>query len=141
MWAARSVAIRSSVSLMVPVPGGRYRIGNAPRGGGLQRAPMRTGVDGVDLERFQPLRQTFGLLTAQGAQRWIRNVLEPVVDVRVPNEPDLRDALDANQVRVLERTHRADDVVGSLTQRSDIRSAARLVLAKLQPAELVEMNL
>ena len=91
----------------------------AERCGGLQRATMWTAIDGVDLKRFQPVRQPFRLVTAQGAQRWIGNLLEIVVDIGVPNEPDLGDALHANQVRVLERPHRPDDVVSTCQARAD----------------------
>src|SRR5207302_10158695 len=90
----------------------------AQRGSGFERATMRTGVDSVDLERFQALRQTRRLLTPQAAQRWIRTLPELVVDVGVPHEPDLGDPLDANQVRPLERTHRADDVVSTCQARA-----------------------
>ncbi len=83
----------------------------------LQRALVWARVDGANLERLQASRQALRLIFPQAAQRRIWNILEPVIDVRVPNQPDLGDALDANQVGAAERPHRPGDVFSTCQAR------------------------
>ena len=86
---------------------------------GLPRALVWAGVNGTNLERLQASRQALSLIDSHPAQRRIRNVLEPVIGVRVSNQPDLGDALNTNQIGAAERTHRAGDVFSTCQARVD----------------------
>src|SRR5262249_42871168 len=79
---------------------------------GFQRSHVWTRIDGRRISMLDSLRQSFRLLAAESAERWVLGIRHVAVAVAMADEPGLGHAFDADQEGLLEGEHRPCDVVG-----------------------------